>query len=513
MSLPATSKHRHAPDGLILTIACVAQFMVVLDVSIVNVALPTIQHDLGFSYSGIQWVLNAYVLTFAGFLLLGGRAADFFGRRLVFLCGTGLFTLASIGAGLAHTEAQMVIARAVQGLGGAILSPATLTIIVTTFAGPRLPKAIGAWSAVAGAGGAAGTLLGGMLTGWLTWRWIFFINVPIGIGVAALAALYLQEVRVQSGASKLDLAGSFLVTAGLTSLVFGIVNVATIKNGHELGWGSTTVLTWIGIGLLFLIAFVLWELKVATRPLVPFRIFRVRSLVAADLVMLLIGGAFFSMWYFLTFYLQSVLGYSALKAGFAFAPMALAIVLGAQISSRLIHHHGVRNLVFLGASLATIGFYGLSKIHPHSNYFPAVIVPAMVCAFAMGILFTPLATAATAGVDRSESGLASGILNTSRQVGGSLGLAILATLAASATASQFHSTSAGATGSYNLLCQIHQSPLLFSACKSAETHGFNVAFLISAGITATALVAAFLIPKTTKENHVAGAPPIPVIPE
>ena len=509
----STTSHRHAPDGLILTIACIAQFMVVLDVSIVNVALPTIQHDLHFSYSGIQWVLNAYVLAFAGFLLLGGRTADFFGRRKVYLSGVALFTAASVAAGLAQTDTQIIIARAVQGLGGAILSPATLTIIITTFAGPRLPKAIGAWSAVAGAGGAAGTLLGGILTGELSWRWIFFINVPIGIGVGVLAALYLQEMRAQNGASKLDVGGSVLITMGLTSLVYGIVSVSSVVNGHQLGWGSSKVLTWIGIGIVLLVAFVAWEQKVASKPLVPFRIFHSRALTGADLVMLLVGGAFFSMWYFLTFYLQGVLHYSALKAGFAFVPMALAIVAGAQVSSRLIHHHGVRNLVLSGSALATAGFVGLSFIHASSTYFPAVIIPAVVCAFAMGILFTPLATAATSGVDRSESGLASGILNTSRQVGGSLGLAILATLASSATAAYFLDHS-GTSRVPEGICNANHVPGgLVQLCEHAQTTGFDRAFLISAGITATAFLATFLIPKTTKENHVAGAPPIAVIAE
>jgi EmrB/QacA subfamily drug resistance transporter len=491
--------HRHAPDGLILAIACVAQFMVVLDVSIVNVALPTIERDLGFTYSGIQWVLNAYVLAFAGFLLLGGRAADFFGRRLVYLTGISLFTVASIGAGLATTETQLIVARAAQGLGGAILSPATLTIIVTTFAGPRLPKAIGAWSAVAGAGGAAGTLLGGMLTGWLSWRWIFFINVPIGLAVGVVALLFLQELRTQTGASKLDLVGSVLVTAALTAVVYGVVNVSVLDHGVERGWGSPLVLGWIGAGLVLLVGFVTWELKVATRPLVPFSIFKHRSLTGADTVMILIGGAFFAMWYFLTFYLQGVLQFSALKAGFAFVPMAIAIIAGAQISSRLIHHHGVRNLVLVGTVLATLGFLALSRISASSSYFPEVIGPGALCAFAMGILFTPLAMAATAGVDRSQSGLASGILNTSRQVGGSLGLAVLATLAASASTAW-----AG----------LHSSEMRTLAGKAtAATVGFDRAFLVSAGITAAAFLASFLIPATTREQHVAGAPPTPVIPE
>src|SRR5487761_2746473 len=228
------SSPRHAPDWLILSIACVAQFMVVLDVSVVNVALPHMGHDLHLSENKAQWIINAYVLTFAGFLLLGGRAADLFGRRKVYLLGIGVFTVASIGAGFAHSGTQMIVARAIQGLGGAILSPATLTIIVTTFHGPRLPKAIGAWSAVAGAGGAVGGLLGGILTGWVSWRWVFFINVPFGFLAAVVAAMNLQEMRNRGATTKLDVTGAILVTGGLASVIYGVVNTTT------LAWTSST---------------------------------------------------------------------------------------------------------------------------------------------------------------------------------------------------------------------------------------------------------------------------------
>ena len=306
------SAHRHAPDWIILTIACLAQFMVVLDVSIVNVALPRMGRDLHFTVSSAQWVVNAYVLTFAGFLLLGGRAADIFGRRRVYMTGLFIFTLASIGAGFAATGAQMVAVRALQGLGGAVLSPATLTIIVTTFHGPRLPKAIGAWSAVAGAGGAVGGLLGGILTGWFSWRWVFFINVPFGIVAAIVASMYLREMRNRDAAVKLDVTGAVLVTGSLASIIYGVVNTTT------KGWGSTTTLSWFIGGGIGLVAFLFWESNVASHPLVPFRIFKSRSLSSANIVMFLVGGAFFAMWYFLTFYFQYILHYGPVKAGFAF---------------------------------------------------------------------------------------------------------------------------------------------------------------------------------------------------
>jgi EmrB/QacA subfamily drug resistance transporter len=459
--------HRHAPDWLILTIACLAQFMVVLDVSIVNVALPKMSHDLHFTLTSAQWVVNAYVLTFAGFLLLGGRAADFFGRRHVYLAGLFIFTLASIGAGFAATGPQMVAVRAIQGFGGAILSPATLTIIVTTFHGSKLPKAIGAWSAVAGAGGAVGALLGGILTGWASWRWVFFINVPVGIVAGIVALMYLRELRNKDATTKLDVTGAFLVTGGLASVIYAVVNTTT----HA--WTSSTTIDWLLGGAALLVIFVFWEAKVASHPLVPFRIFRSRQLSTANSIMVLVGGAFFAMWYFLTFYFQYVLGYGPVKAGFAFLPMAIGIIIGAQISSRLINRAGVRPLLQVGASLATVGFFWISFIEPHSSYAADILVPSFLCAFAMGILFSPLATAATAGVDRADAGLASGVLNTARQVGGSLALAILGTVAADDTAS--------------LLGHVSHA--------AAEVAGYQRVFQISAVITLVALGATLALPR------------------
>ncbi len=460
---------RHAPDWLILSIACIAQFMVVLDVSIVNVALPRMGHDLHFSYSSAQWVVNAYVLTFAGFLLLGGRAADYFGRRHVYLAGIFLFTVASMFAGFAQTGPQMVAIRAVQGIGGAILSPATLTIIVTTFHGPRLPKAIGAWSAVAGAGGAVGGLLGGVLTGWASWRWVFFINIPVGMVAGVMAALYLRELRNPEARTKLDVTGSVLVTAGLASFIYAVVNTTTQS------WSSRSTLGWLFAGLALIVAFLFWESKVASHPLVPFRLFRSRSLSTANIVMMLIGGAFFAMWYFLTYYFQLVLKYGPVKAGVAFFPMAVAIIVGAQISSRLISRAGVRPLLQVGALLATLGFIWLSLIQPHSSYAGHILAPGCICAFAMGILFSPLAMAATWRVDRAEAGLASGVLNTSRQVGGSLGLAILATVATDVT---------------------HRA-LSSASLASALTSGYQRAFEISAIVTIVAFAITFALPLST----------------
>jgi EmrB/QacA subfamily drug resistance transporter len=463
-----TRATRNAPDGLILAMACVAQFMVVLDISIVNIALPSIQRDLHFSHTGVQWVVNAYVLTFAGFLLLGGRAADLFGRRRVYLTGLALFTLASIAAGFATSSGELTGVRAVQGIGGAILSPTTLTIIVTTFRGPKLPRAIGMWSAVAGAGGAVGVLLGGILVGEISWRWIFFINVPIGVFAGVVAVLYLQEMRNPGSASRLDVTGAALVTASLAALVYGIVNTASV------GWTSTTTISWFAGALVGLLAFALWETYVASNPLLPWRVFASRSLVGASLSIMFVGAAFFAMWYFLSFYVQDVLGYGALKAGFAFAPMAVGIIIGAQISSRVIQRVGVRAPAFVGTVIATGGFYWLGQIPPRAGYATVVLPAATLCAFAIGLLFTPLATAATSHIDRADAGLASGVLNTARQIGGSLGLAALATVAVSRSAQFAHPDSA-----------------------AALTAGYQRAFVASAAIFAASFLAVWIIPGKT----------------
>ncbi len=467
---------RHTPDWLVLTLACVAQFMVVLDVSIVNVALPSMGRDLHYTANGLQWVVNAYVLTFAGFLLLGGRAADLFGRRRVYLFGLGLFTVASLAGGLAQNSTWLTAARAVQGIGGAFLSPATLTIIVTTFSGARVAKALGVWSAVAGAGGAAGSILGGVLTAELSWRWVLFVNIPIGVAASAVALAYLTEARQASDAgarSRLDLAGSVTVTAGLGALIYAIVGT----DSHSWGSAQTLILLAVAAGLLG--AFAVIERRVAATPLVPFRIFRSRSVSGANVVMFLVGGAFFAMWYFLSLYLQNVLGYGALKAGFAFFPMAVVIIIGAQASSRLLPRTGVRPLIQVGTVLAAVGFAGLAMVGAHSGYLGSVLVPGCLTSLALGVLFTPLAAAATTGVDRAEAGLASGVLNTSRQMGGSLGLAVLATIAIDRTRSL--------TGGHH------------DGLRAALAGGYDRAFAVAAVVSVAALAASLLIPGRAAE--------------
>ena len=311
--------------------------------------------------------------------------------------------------------------------------------------------------------------MGGILTGWASWRWVFFINVPFGIVAGTVAAMYLREMRNRDATTKLDVTGSVLVTGGLASTIYAVVNTTT----HS--WTSSATLEWLFLGLALLAAFIFWEAKVASHPLVPFKIFKSRPLTVANLMMFLIGGTFFAMWYFLTYYFQFVLGYGPVKAGFAFFPMALAIIIGAQISSRLISKTGVRPLLQVGAVLGTLGFLWISLIKPADSYAGHILVPAFVCAFAMGLLFAPLATAATSGVDRAEAGLASGILNTARQVGGSLALAILATVATDVT---------------------HRA-LQTASRASAYTSGYERVFQISACVTLVALFVSFALPRST----------------
>jgi EmrB/QacA subfamily drug resistance transporter len=451
-----------------LALACLGQFMVVLDVSIVNVALPQIGRQLHYSPVGLQWVVNAYVLAFAGFLLLGGRAVDLFGRRLVFITGLGIFSAASLLGGLAQTSSQLTAARAVQGLGGAILSPATLTIITTTFEdGVKRNRALGIWSAVAGAGGAMGAIFGGLLTGYLSWRWVLFVNVPIGALGIILALAFLDELRRPGDPRSLDVLGAITGTAGLALLVYAIVGTDT----HP--WGSVHTLLLLGIALVILGVFLYLQARVVKLPLMPLSLFRSRSLSAANGTMLLTGAAFFSMWYFLTLYLQDVHGYGPLKAGLLFLPMAISIIIAAQIGSRLVSPFGARNVLMAGLVITAGGFVWLAQLSATSSYLAGVLPGSLLTTFGIGLAFTPLAAAATSGVPLFQAGLASGVLNTSRQVGGSIGLAALATIATSRT---------------------HHAALTMPPSQ-ALTSGFDRAFAGAAILTAAAVLIASLVPR------------------
>jgi EmrB/QacA subfamily drug resistance transporter len=464
---------RAVPAWLVLGLVLVGQFMVVLDASIVNVALPSIQHDLRFSTSGLQWIVNAYTLTFAGFLLLGGRAADLFGRRKVFLIGLTVFTASSLLGGLAQNQTWLVGARAVQGLGAAILAPATLTILTASFAeGPARAKALGAWSAVSSAGASAGALFGGILVEFLSWRWILFVNVPIG-AVALLASLrYVPESRADLEHRNLDLGGAITVTAGLVAIVFGIVRTETYS------WGSAQVLMPLALGVVLIGVFLYLQARVSKAPLVPLDIFRSRNVAGGNAVMLLMFGALFGSWYFETLYMQHVLGYSPLRAGLAFLPQTLLIAAGAQVTSRLVPRFGPRPLILIGSLVAAVGVGWLTQITPNSTFIADILGPYVLIGLGMGLTVTPIAVAGTAGVAHERAGLASGLLNTSRTVGASLGLAVLATLAATRTTSVLSGTA--------------PTPAHTAA---ALTDGYALAFGVAAGLlVATAAVALATVP-------------------
>jgi EmrB/QacA subfamily drug resistance transporter len=416
--------------SLTLVLCCLAQFMVILDVSIVNVALPSIRADLGFTAANLQWVVNAYTLTFAGFLLLGGRAADLLGRREVFVAGLLLFGLASLLGGLAQTDTTLVAARALQGVGGAVVAPATLSILTTTFTeGHERNRALGLWGAMGGVGGATGALLGGMLTQWLSWRWILFINVPVAIGGALAGWRVISAARPAAGTrGAFDVAGALMVTAGLIVLTDGIVGTA------QHGWTSTRTVVVVGVGVVLLAIFGLIEARVASRPLMPLRIFRSRRLSGANVVVFFMGTAAFALWYFISLYLQQVLGFSPIEAGLAFLPMTATIIACSRLAGRMTSRFGPGPVLTVGMTALGVGMLMLSRVGADGTWAGGVLVPSVLTAAGIGFSFVPVTIAATSGVRGPEAGLASGLVNTSRQIGGSLGLALLATLATQRTA-------------------------------------------------------------------------------
>ncbi|WP_443074047.1 MFS transporter [Streptomyces sp. NBC_01456] len=425
-TLPDTARRKAAPAWLVMLLVCAGQFLVVLDVSVVNVALPAMRTGLGLSELGLQWIVNAYVITFAGFMLLGGRAADLFGRKRVFVLGLALFTLASLGGGLAQQPWQLIAARTVQGVGAAVLSPATLTILTTSFpTGPARTRAIATWTAVGAGGGAVGGLVGGVLTESLSWRWVLLINVPVGALVLAGAVRWLTESRQGTG-RRLDVPGALLVTGGLALVAYGIVQTET----H--GWASASALLPLGAGLVVVAAFLAVEAR-AKAPLMPLGLFRLRSVSAANGAMVLAGAAMFSMWYFLSLYVQNVLGYRPLQAGLSFIPHSLSIVLGSKIAPRLMNRVGAKTLAVTGAVISAAGMAWQGTMDVHGSYLTTILGPGILMALGAGLTATPIASIATSGADPADQGLVSGLINTSRQMGGALGLSVLSTVAASRT--------------------------------------------------------------------------------
>ncbi|MDQ0952875.1 EmrB/QacA subfamily drug resistance transporter [Streptomyces phaeochromogenes] len=414
------------PTWMVVALACAGQFLVVLDVSVVNTALPSMRADLGLSALGLQWVVNAYTIAFAGFMLLGGRAGDLYGRKRMFLIGLALFTLASLAGGLAQEGWQLLAARAVQGLGAAVLAPSTLTILTSAVPeGAARARAIATWTAVGGGGGAAGGLVGGVLVDGLSWRWVLLINVPIGAVVLAGALFWLVESRA-GGGRRIDLPGALLVTAGLATLAYGIVQT------EAEGWTSASTLVPLAAGAALIGLFVLVEARTKT-PLMPLKLFRLRSVSSANVAMFLCGAAMFCMWFFMTLYAQNVLGYSPLDAGLALVPSSLAVILGSKVAPRLMPVVGARNVAVLGALVAAAGFGWQSTMTADGGYLTAIMFPGILMMLGAGLSATPLAALATSGAEPGDAGLVSGLINTSRTMGGSLGLSVMSTIAAART--------------------------------------------------------------------------------
>ncbi|UQA94090.1 MFS transporter [Streptomyces halobius] len=414
----------------VLWLACAAQFMVVLDVSVVNVALPSIQSALGFDATSLQWVVGGYALVFAGFLLLGGRLADLYGRRRVFVWGLVLFATSSLVGGLAATPGVLIAMRAVQGLGAAVLAPATLTILTTTYTeGPSRTRALAIWTAVGSAGGAAGNVIGGVLTQSLSWRWILLINVPIG-AVAVLAAVRLltaDHSPKEARPARLDVPGAVLATVGVSGLVHGVTQA------EKHGWSGPTTVAGLSVGLVALTAFAVVETRYATAPLMPPRLVRMRPVWAGNAVMLLAGACFIPMWYFLSLYMQDVLHYGALATGVGFLPHTVVGIAAARLAPVVMRHTGARALIAGSAALSAAGFLWQSRIGADSGYLDGLFGPAVVMSAGMGLLITPITSTVTSGIAQNDTGAASGLMNTTRQIGGAVGLAALVTLAAATT--------------------------------------------------------------------------------
>jgi len=440
---------------VILVLVCIAQFMVILDATVVNVALPSIQNDLGLSEANLQWIVNAYALVFGGFLLLGGRAGDLLGRKRLFLAGVVVFTVASLLNGLATSSTWLISTRALQGLGAAFISPAALAIISTTFSeGKERGKALGVWAAIASGGSAVGLVLGGVLTQAFSWPWIFFINVPIGVAAFVLSLRLIPESIDEHAERSFDVAGAVTATAGLMTLVYAIVKA------QSDGWTSALTLSTFAAAAILLTSFVLIEQR-ASAPLVRLSIFRVRSLTAANVVMFLVASGLFAMFFFNTLYLQKVLDYGPLKAGLAFLPFTAGIMISAGLASQFAPKIGVRPVAIVGMIVTAVGLLLLARIPVHGSYVADVMPSILLTSLGMGAVFVPLTLVATTGLEDSDQGLASGLFNTSQQIGGALGLAVLSTLAAS---------QAG------------------GASKASLVHGFHWAFAGGAGFVLAALV-------------------------
>jgi EmrB/QacA subfamily drug resistance transporter len=454
--------------GLALLVISCAQLMIVLDATIVNVALPTIHQALHFSVTNLEWLITAYSLTFGGLLLFGGRTGDLFGKRRMFMVGIAIFAVSSLLGGLATNDVWLIITRGMQGVGGAIAAPTALSLIATNFPeGHVRNRAMGVYAAMSGVGGAVGLLLGGLLTSYVSWRWIFFVNVPIAAIVLVLTPRALNESQTSSG--RLDWPGALTVTGGMLALVYGLSNAAS----HS--WTSTATLVSLAGAVVLLAAFGVVETR-APEPLMPLYIFRNRNRSGSYAMMLCIGIALFSMFYFLTQYLQNVLGWSPIRTGVGFLPMTAGIVVAATISSRLITRIGIRLPLLVGPAAATVGLFWISRITVSSTYLD-ILWPLFILALGMGFSFVPLTLTAVSGVEPHEAGLASALLNTTQQVGGALGLAVLSTIAIDAMKAK--------------LTSLHSTSM--TAMNVATTHGYTMAFLVASGVAFVGLLVSIAV--------------------
>jgi EmrB/QacA subfamily drug resistance transporter len=484
---PGAPRRGHHP-GIALAVIAASQLMVVLDATIVNIALPHIREALNFSTTSLSWVLNAYTLTFGGFLLLGGRAGDILGRRRVFIAGILLFSVASLLGGMATSSGWLLAARALQGVGAAIASPTALALITTNFAeGPARNRAFGVFAAVSGSGAAIGLLAGGMLTSWLSWRWVLFVNVPIGILLAMLAPLYITESERQPG--RFDISGAATSTAGMAALVYGFIRSA------QEGWSDAWTIASFAAAAVLLASFFLIERR-TRQPITPLHLFRDRDRAGSYVIMLALAAALFGMFFFLTLFVQDVLGYSPLKAGFAFLPVTVALIFTAQFAARTLPRLGPKPLMTTGAVLAVIGLAWVSQISVSSGYVDGIRGPMLIFGLGMGLLFVPLTIVAVSGVAPRESGAASSLLNVMQQVGGALGLSILVTVFG--TASRNEATNqvarffADATPQLRAqFAQTGQLPAPYAA--NILAHGISTAFLLAVAFAVLALAVSVVV--------------------
>jgi EmrB/QacA subfamily drug resistance transporter len=487
--------------GLALVVIATAQLMVVLDATIVNVALPHIQTALGFSGAGLEWVVNAYALTFGGFLLLGGRAGDILGRRRMFIAGIVLFSVASLLGGFATTQAWLLAARAIQGVGAAVVAPAALSLVTTTFPeGPPRNRAMGVYAAMSIGGAAVGLIAGGLLTSYFSWRWVLFVNVPIGVAVALCAPFVLGTSERLRG--RFDLPGAITGTTGLAALVYGLSSAAPSESGVS-HWGDGKVVGSLAAAVVLLTSFIIIEAR-SKHALMPLRIFRNRNRSAANLIMLCVGTAMFGMFFFLTVFVQEVWGYSALKTGVAYLPMVGMIMFMAGLSTQLVPRIGARPLLLAGSTIGVGGMFWLSRINEHSTYTSGLLGPILVTAAGLGMLFMPATLIALSKVADADAGLASSLPNVGQQVGGAIGLAVLGTVAWTAVAnsvrSQLATASAAAAKAGHAATAKAGASVPRAITDHALAYGFSRGFLVSAGIMVIALIVTITMIRVTRED-------------